>query len=64
VFLEHFCRIVIEHVLSVPNYIQQFLGHADISTTQIYTNVAIKKLHEVYYACHPAAGNHSSIKVA
>lgn len=35
-------------------YIQEFLGHADISTTQIYTFVSNKKLHEVYNATHPS----------
>jgi len=36
-------------------FIQQMLGHADISTTQIYTRVAVKSLQEVYQRSHPAA---------
>ena len=30
-------------------YIQEQVGHADISTTQVYTQVTIGKLKEVYH---------------
>jgi len=36
-------------------HIQALLGHADIKTTQIYTQVAIRALQQVYAATHPAA---------
>lgn len=35
-------------------FIQQMLGHAELSTTQIYTQVSIRKLKEIHSATHPA----------
>ncbi|WP_342343777.1 hypothetical protein [Candidatus Liberibacter africanus] len=33
--------------------IQSILGHAKLSTTQIYTNVDIKRIIEIYDKTHP-----------
>jgi integrase/recombinase XerD len=35
-------------------YVQAVLGHAQLSTTEIYTHVAIAKLKEVHARTHPA----------
>lgn len=38
--------------------VQQLLGHADISTTQIYTHVMEDRLRELVETAHPLAQNH------
>jgi integrase/recombinase XerD len=44
-------------------FIQAMLGHADLSTTEIYTQVSIRLLKSVHAATHPGrmpeAGRHA-----
>ena len=45
-------------------YIQAMLGHTDLSTTQIYTHVSIRKLQEIHTATHPAKLESKEILIA
>jgi integrase/recombinase XerD len=36
-------------------FIQQFLGHARLTTTEIYTQVSIRQLKAIHSACHPSS---------
>jgi len=38
-------------------YIQAMLGHAELSTTQIYAQVSIRALQAIHTATHPGATN-------
>jgi integrase/recombinase XerD len=53
--LRHACATHMLEAGAEMRFIQVLLGHADMSTTQIYTHVAIGKLVEVHAATHPAA---------
>lgn len=44
-------------------FIQEMLGHAKLSTTQLYTHVAVGKLKEVHAATHPLTQNLKHLEV-
>jgi integrase/recombinase XerD len=43
-------------------FIQAMLGHVELSTTEIYTQVSIKKLKEVHTLTHPAKATRTKTK--
>jgi integrase/recombinase XerD len=53
-FRHTMATVMLEHGADV-RYIQEMLGHTQLSTTQVYTGVSIRKLKEVHRATHPAA---------
>ena len=52
--LRHTCATHMLEGGADVRYVQQLLGHANLNTTAIYTEVTIRQLIDVHARCHPA----------
>jgi integrase/recombinase XerD len=57
--IRHTCATLMLEGGADVRYVQELLGHANLTSTQIYTHVSIRALKAVHDLCHPAATNSS-----
>ena len=49
-----YATLLVDAGASLPE-VQRLLGHADLSTTQLYTHLSGEELKEAYFKAHPRA---------
>lgn len=63
IFRHTFATLMLENGADI-RHIQAMLGHADLSSTEIYTHVAIQKLKLIHTEAHPASAKATAGKPA
>jgi integrase/recombinase XerD len=52
--LRHACAThLLENGAGLRHHLQELLGHASLSSTEVYTHLSLRQLRKTYAGCHP-----------